>query len=95
MSKKITVIDFFAEWCGPCKMLTPIIDQLIEEYKDNEFIEIKKVDVDKDNDIANQYNVRNIPNIVFINENDEVVDRQVGATNKQNLKNKIENLLNT
>lgn len=89
-SEKPLVIDFWAEWCGPCRMVGPIVDELAEEYADQ--VTIGKVDVDNNDDITSKYGIRNIPTILFI-KNGEVVDKQVGAAQKSVLQGKIENLL--
>ena len=81
---KPVVIDFWAEWCGPCRMVGPIIDELAEEFG--------KCDVDSCDDIVAQYRVRNIPTVVFI-KGGEVVDKVVGATSKETLKAKMDALL--
>lgn len=88
--KELTVLDFWAEWCGPCKMLGPVIDSLSldEENKD---ITIGKVNVDQNNVSANKYEVRSIPTILFIKKG-EVVDKMVGYKSKQELQNKINSL---
>lgn len=77
---KLVVIDFWAEWCGPCKMVGPIIDQLAEEYKENAVV--GKVDVDNNDDATSKYSIRNIPTTLFI-KNGEVVDKVVGAGSKK------------
>ena len=84
---KLIVIDFWAEWCGPCKMVGPIIDQLAEEYKDK--VVIGKVDVDNNDDATSKYSIRNIPTTIFI-KNGEVVDKIVGAGSKKSFVEKIE-----
>lgn len=85
-SDKLSVIDFWAEWCGPCRMVGPIIDELSKEY-DGQAI-IGKVNVDENQDIPVKYGVRNIPTILFI-KNGEVVDKQVGAVPKSVLEQKV------
>ena len=87
---KPVVIDFWAEWCGPCRMVGPIIDELANEYEGK--VVVGKCDVDSCDDIVAQYRVRNIPTIVFI-KGGEVVDKNVGAASKDALKAKIEKLL--
>ena len=87
---KPVVIDFWAEWCGPCRMVGPIIDELAEEYGDK--VTIGKCDVDSCDDIVAQYRVRNIPTVVFV-KGGEVVDKVVGATSKDTLKSKIDAML--
>lgn len=89
-SGKPVVIDFWAEWCGPCRMMAPIVDELAAEYGDK--VAIGKCDVEANEDITAQYGVRNIPTIVFL-KNGELVDKQVGACSKDALKAKIEKLL--
>ena len=84
------VIDFWAEWCGPCRMVGPIIDELATEYEGK--VVIGKCDVDSSDDIVAQYRVRNIPTVVFI-KNGEVIDKVVGATSKETLKAKVDALL--
>lgn len=80
---KLKVIDFWAEWCGPCRLLSPIIDELKTEYKDNSNIEIVKINVDEDPETSTKYGIRSIPTIIFLNdETGEVVHKQVGALTK-------------
>ncbi len=83
----LTVIDFWAEWCGPCRMVAPIIEELAEEYDGKALV--GKVDVDNNQEISMKYMIRSIPTILFIKDG-EVVDKQVGATSKQVLASKIE-----
>jgi thioredoxin 1 len=89
-SGKPLVIDFWAEWCGPCRMVGPIVEELAAEYEGK--VTIGKVDVDNNDEITSKYGIRNIPTILFI-KNGEIVDKQVGATQKATLVEKIENLL--
>ena len=85
------VIDFWATWCGPCRMVSPIIDELAEEY-DGKVI-ICKCDVGEDGDeIAAQYRVRNVPTILFFKGGNQV-DKHVGTADKEQLKAKIDALL--
>mgnify|MGYP002659912121 FL=1 len=84
------VIDFWAEWCGPCRMISPIIDELAGEYEGRAVI--GKCDVDNNDDIVGKFMVRNIPTIVFI-KGGQVVDIQVGACTKADLVKKLEKLL--
>ena len=82
----VTLKDFYADWCGPCKTQDPILEDLEEEYGDVEF---EKIDVDENQDVANEYQVRSIPTIVV--ENDEgVVERFVGVTQREDLESALE-----
>jgi thioredoxin 1 len=85
-SDKVAIIDFWAEWCGPCKAIAPIIDELAEDYKDQALI--GKVDVDSNPEISMRYGIRNIPTILFI-KGGEVVDKQVGAVPKSMLEDTL------
>ncbi len=87
---KLVVIDFWAEWCGPCKMIGPIIDEIGEEYQDR--VVVGKVDVDNNDEATSRYGIRSIPTVLFI-KNGEVVDKLVGAGAKSLFTEKIEKLL--
>lgn len=89
-SEKPVVIDFWAEWCGPCRMVAPIIEELAAEYEGR--VVIGKCDVEENDDITMKYGVRNIPTIIFLKKG-ELVDKQVGACSKEALAAKIEKLL--
>ncbi len=84
---KVAVVDFWAEWCGPCKLIGPIIDELSDEL-DTEKITVGKVDVDSNPNLSYQYKVRSIPTILILIDGKEE-DRQVGVTTKQKLLDKI------
>lgn len=87
---KPVVLDFWAVWCGPCRMIAPIIEEMHHEYGDKAVI--GKVDVDNNNEISMKYGIRNIPTILFI-KNGEVVDKVVGAVPKTTLTAKLDALL--
>ncbi|MBK5194952.1 MAG: thioredoxin [Proteiniphilum sp.] len=87
---QLVVIDFWAEWCGPCKMVGPIIEQISEEYKER--VTVGKLDVDNNDDTTSKYGIRNIPSVLFI-KNGEVVDKVVGAGPKNMFTDKIDKLL--
>ena len=89
-SEKPVVIDFWAEWCGPCRMVAPIIEELAAEYEGR--VVIGKCDVEENDDITMKYGVRNIPTIIFL-KGGQLIDKQVGAASKDALKAKIEKLL--
>lgn len=91
-SEQVTLVDFWAEWCGPCKMMNPIITELSTEYEGKAVI--GKLNVDDNPEIPMKYNIRGIPTILFF-KNGELKDKIVGATTKQALKDKIENVLNS
>ncbi len=82
----VTVVDFWAEWCGPCRMIGPIIDQLSEELKGK--VLVGKVDVDSNPNVSTKYGVRSIPTILIL-KNGEVVDKHVGVATKDALLAKI------
>jgi len=84
------VVDFWATWCGPCRVVAPIIEELAKEYDGK--VVVGKCDVEENDDIASEFGIRNIPTILFI-KNGEVVDKFVGATTKAKLQEKIEAML--
>jgi len=86
-SDKLTVIDFWAEWCGPCKALGPVIDQLSTEYSGK--VNIGKLDVDNNPEVSSKYGIRSIPTILFV-KGGQVVDKVVGAVPKAQLQSTIE-----
>lgn len=89
-SGKPVVIDFWAEWCGPCRLIGPSIQELSQEYEGQ--VAIGKLNVDENVDTPNEYGIRNIPTVLFI-KNGEIVDKQIGAVSKAVLEQKVKNLL--
>ncbi|MDR1896796.1 MAG: thioredoxin [Prevotellaceae bacterium] len=87
---KPVVLDFWAEWCGPCRMIAPIINDLASEYEGR--VIVGKVDVDNNDEIVNQFGIRNIPTVLFF-KNKQIVDKQIGASSKAAFVEKIEKLL--
>ena len=84
------VVDFWATWCGPCRMISPIVDQLAEKYAGR--VSVVKCNVDDSTDIPMKFSIRNIPTLLFF-KNGELVDRLVGAVPQAELEKKIEALL--
>ncbi len=89
-SDKPAVVDFFATWCGPCKMMAPVIEALAEEY--NGRVTIGKLDVDENEDIAAAYNVMTIPTIILFKDG-RIVWKSVGVQDKNTLKGQIDAML--
>ncbi len=88
-SDKPVIVDFWAEWCGPCRMISPLVEELSQEYAGK--VVVGKVDVDSNNATAMRFGIRNIPTILFF-KNGQVVDKQVGAVPKSVLVKKLEAL---
>ncbi|ELZ93187.1 thioredoxin [Haloferax denitrificans ATCC 35960] len=78
-------MDFYADWCGPCKTQDPILDELEGDYESVEFV---KVDVDEEQDVANQYQVRSLPTLIVEND-DGIVDRFVGVTQRDDIESAL------
>lgn len=87
---KPVLMDFFAEWCGPCRMQTPIMEELEKKYSGK--IEIKKIDVDRNMELANRYNIMVVPTIILEKDGKEV-RRWLGVTSKEELSSAIDAIL--
>ncbi|GAB7089777.1 thioredoxin [Halorubrum luteum] len=82
----VRLLDFYADWCGPCKTQDPILEEVKEEFGDA--FELQKVNVDEEQDVANQYQVRSLPTLIVENE-DGVVDRFVGVTQREDIESAL------
>lgn len=89
-SNGISLVDFWAPWCGPCRMIAPVIEELAQEFEGK--ANICKVNTDEEQDLAVKYGIRSIPTIIFMKDG-EVVDTMIGASSKQALADKINSLL--
>jgi len=82
-----TLVDFWAEWCGPCKMVEPFLEELSEEWGDK--VTIAKLDVDENNEVSQEFGVQSIPTMILFKDG-EVVERQIGALPKAAIKQFVE-----
>ena len=89
-SDKPVFVDFWAEWCGPCRMVSPVVEELAKDYEGK--VKFCKVNVDEANEIASKYNVFSIPTLMLFNKG-EIVSQQVGAASKESYKNMIDRAL--
>ncbi len=87
---KVTLIDLWAEWCGPCRLMSPVVEELANDYKDR--VVVGKLNVDDNPETPMQYNVRGIPTFLLF-KNGELKEKIVGAQSKKTLQDKIEALL--
>ena len=83
-------VDFWAEWCGPCRMVGPVVEELASDYEGK--VKFVKVNVDEANELASKYNVFSIPTLILLNKG-EIVAQQVGAASKESYKNMIDRAL--
>lgn len=90
VSNGVSLVDFWAPWCGPCRMLAPVIDQLAQEFEGK--ANICKVNSDEEEDLAVKFGVRSIPTILFIKDG-QVVDTMIGASPKQAFVDKLNSLI--
>ncbi|MBI5057581.1 MAG: thioredoxin [Nitrospirae bacterium] len=86
----LVMVDFWATWCGPCKIIAPVVEELAKEYTGK--VAFAKVNTDENPDLASRYNIRGIPTLIFF-KNGKMLDQVVGAVPKGQLKSKIDSLM--
>ncbi|NLZ50348.1 MAG: thioredoxin [Rikenellaceae bacterium] len=89
-SSRLVLVDFWASWCGPCRMLSPIVDDIAKEFEGK--IEVAKCNIDDAEEVAAKYGIRSIPTLLFFKDG-EVADKTVGFVNKAEIEKRINNLL--
>ena len=89
-SKCPVLVDFWAEWCGPCRMISPVIEELYKDFQDKAII--GKVNVDSESDISTKYGITSIPTLLFFKDG-EIVDKHIGPASKSELEDKLNALI--
>ncbi|KPJ82703.1 MAG: thioredoxin [Spirochaetes bacterium DG_61] len=90
VSEKLVIVDMWADWCGPCKIMEPVLEEIAEEH--SEKVKVIKINIDQNQETPIKFNVMNIPTLLFFKDGKEV-DRIIGAVPKKQLNKKIENYL--
>ena len=88
-SKDLVLVDFFADWCGPCKILKPILEELIKDYEGKKGVKIGKLNVDESKETAEKYNVMGIPTIILFRDG-KIIEQVTGVQSKESLQEMIE-----